>query len=268
MQGRATDRIAKISVRLPDSIMDVSSFVVRGDNHVAVIDSLMRPADIGAVSQASFIIYTHADWDHCWGSSHLPHALVVAHHSAYARLASDDARLQLSRRIAMAPDFFVNSSISLPQITFSDQMTIDLGGLSLRLSHLPGHTRDSIVVHIPEIHTLVVGDAWEAPVPWINEPGYSRQWSSGLRQLALTGVKRVLSSHSEEASVDDLLQTADYIDKLHHDISGLLSQGYTEEEIQQELPLFRYLKQDLDQTFQALHGSNLAAITTEILSAR
>lgn len=53
--------------------------------------------------------------------------------------------------------------IPLPDITYTDQVTMDLGGVSCLIEHVGGdHAYDSSVVYIPEEKVLFAGDAMYA----------------------------------------------------------------------------------------------------------
>ena len=50
--------------------------------------------------------------------------------------------------------------VSLPDITFSTSMTIDLGGVTCLLEHRDSpHTRDAVFIHVKEDSVLIGGDA-------------------------------------------------------------------------------------------------------------
>jgi glyoxylase-like metal-dependent hydrolase (beta-lactamase superfamily II) len=69
-------------------------------------------------------------------------------------------------------------------------MQVDLGGFTLHLHHLPGHTSDAILIHMPDHDLILAGDTVEVPVPYLNEHGQIRDWAEALRRWERSGVKQ------------------------------------------------------------------------------
>jgi glyoxylase-like metal-dependent hydrolase (beta-lactamase superfamily II) len=65
------------------------------------------------------------------------------------------------------PDLFGDVVMTKPTMTFGDELWIDGGDLTLHLFPTPGHTPDHIAIFIPQISTLLAGDAAEIPFPII-----------------------------------------------------------------------------------------------------
>ena len=68
-------------------------------------------------------------------------------------------------------------------MTFNSRLFLDLGGVTLELRHLPGHTSDCIVGWIPEWGVLLGGDAIETPLPVVNSEALLGGWLSALQDL-------------------------------------------------------------------------------------
>jgi glyoxylase-like metal-dependent hydrolase (beta-lactamase superfamily II) len=93
-------------------------------------------------------------------------------------------------------------------------MDLDLGGLTLSMHALPGHTADEIVVHLPEIGVLLAGDAAEWPIP-TTVVGPLRPWAAALREWAARAdVQTVVPSHGPVTNAQLLLDNAAYLDAL------------------------------------------------------
>jgi glyoxylase-like metal-dependent hydrolase (beta-lactamase superfamily II) len=65
------------------------------------------------------------------------------------------------------PDIFGDVAIAKPTLAFHSRFDIDGGDLTLHLFPTPGHKPDHISIFIPEISTLLAGDAAEIPYPII-----------------------------------------------------------------------------------------------------
>lgn len=256
-----------VDVELPGGGFSVGSFLIEGRNDRMVVDSLMRPRDMEPFVEASMVVYTHADWDHCWGSMGLPRAQIIGHEAARKRLLDTEAHSALKRWQERYPEFFQGAAIVPPSITFNDQLFIDLGGVTVNLSHCPGHTADSITIQIMEHDIMLVGDALEEPIPYTNELGYVRQWVKSLRSWSRSTVTKFYCSHSHNVlTTADVNCTALYFEWLLSDVEGLLRTGALQDEIIQRLPLTKYLGDA--STPAGAHALNIQKIIAELLGER
>ena len=108
------------------------------------------------------------------------------------------------------PDDFLDAVIAEPEtIRFTEcasgfeYLTEDLGGLLIRIIHVPGHTPGSIVIHVPEYRMLLTGDDWN-PCTWMWFPTSMRAdgWRDNMIRLigmlkneSGTDISTVLCSH-------------------------------------------------------------------------
>ena len=90
------------------------------------------------------------------------------------------------RKRAEAPDAYGQVELVAPTRTISTATNLDLGGVSLELHPLPGHTPDTLVGFISEWGTLLAGDAVEAPLPFLNEASPVASWVAGLEEWVET----------------------------------------------------------------------------------
>jgi cyclase len=161
------------------------------------------------------IVNSHADDDHSWGNSAFPTAVVVAHQECRARFFDeDDLPAQLERRRTEDAEEFGPVVLRPPDVTFSETMSIDAGGFTVVLAHLPGHKRDCIVAHVPELGLFLGGDTVEDPFPLLVD-GPRLSWASGLRKWAARGdVQIVVPSHGAVTGKGLLLKNAEYLEAL------------------------------------------------------
>lgn len=203
-----------------DADVTVCAAVVFGETVSAVVDTLIRPEDMMPVREMLaergrpiLVVNTHADWDHTWGNAAFPDTPIIAHRLCRAVMLTEGQRT-LEEKRATEPKRFRGVTIVPPTITFSAFMDIDLGGLTLSIHHLPGHTADEAVVHIPEASVLLAGDAAEWPIPTTDD-GPLRSWADTLRQWALRGdVHTVVPSHGPVSDAQLLRDNAQYLDAL------------------------------------------------------
>jgi glyoxylase-like metal-dependent hydrolase (beta-lactamase superfamily II) len=171
---------------------EVRSAVVRGRNRVVIWDTLARPADMGGVAGTAgdlpvSVVYSHGDWDHVWGTGGIGRRWeeVVAHEECGSRFV-EEIPGTLAERRASAPEEYDGVTLVPPTRTFRERLDLDLGGVTLELHSLPGHTPDTIVGHLPEWGILLGGDAVEEPLPFLNAGVFLEEWADGLEGWAGT----------------------------------------------------------------------------------
>jgi len=201
--------------------ISVRGVLVVGERKAAVWDTLTHPRDVSALSailgdKPFYVVYSHADWDHCWGASGFKRPpLSVIGHDECRRRFQEDVPLTLSAMQISDPDQWGAVSLAPPAMTFNSRMYLDLGGVTLELHHLPGHTSDCIVGWIPEWGVLLGGDAIETPLPVVNSAPLLGAWLSALQAwAALPGLKRAIPSHGSTSGRRALDQTIDYLESL------------------------------------------------------
>lgn len=202
----------------------VRGAVIKGERQAVVWDTLTHPRDVSALGdilgdKPFFVVYSHADWGHCWGTSGFkrPPLAVVGHAECRRRFEDDVPETLDSRRIAQ-PGAWTAVRLTPPNLTFDSRMNLDLGGVTLELHHLPGHTSDCIVAWIPEWGVLLGGDVIETPLPVVNNEPLLGAWLSALEAWAArTDLKRSIPSHGSINGREALDQTVAYLQSLTGD---------------------------------------------------
>ncbi len=196
---------------------DVRSVLLLGTSRVVVWDTLAHPRQMEPVRDLvgglpRVVVYSHADWDHAWGTCGLVGVEeVVAHEAALARFGGDVSE-ELARRQASDAAAWGAVRLVPPTRTFTDGFTMDLGGLTLELYALPGHTPDSIVGLVPEWGVLLAGDAVETPLPFVNDADAVDGWVASLeRWSGDERVKIVVPSHGSVGGSESIERTAAYL---------------------------------------------------------
>ncbi len=199
----------------------VTGTVVVGQQRVAIIDTLSCPADMQPVMDLlrrvglpPVVVNTHADWDHAWGNAAFPEAAIVGHRLCRQRLLDPAAGQLLREMQGQHPAWFGPVTLVPPSITFEHEVELDLGGVTVALRHLPGHTADCLVAHLPERGILLAGDCAEAPLPLIEDPSSIAPWARALRWWSEQGLRRVVLCHGGVAGPELLVDNARYLEGL------------------------------------------------------
>lgn len=203
-----------------DEEIAVCATVIFGETVSVVVDTLIRPEDMTPVREmlAShgrpvIVVNTHADWDHTWGNAAFPDTPIIAHRLCRAEMLTTGRRT-LAEKQAQEPERYRSVVIVPPTITFAEFMDIDLGGITLSIHHLPGHTVDESVVHLPELGVFLAGDAAEWPIP-TTDVGPLQPWAESLRMWAARDdITIVIPSHGPVEGIQLLRDNAAYLEAL------------------------------------------------------
>jgi len=210
-------------LQLPD--FAVRGAIITGAQHTVIWDSLSHPRDMQPVenllAQKNWaLVYSHADWDHVWGTCGLPHhgKPIIGHVDCLARFAQE-VPLELNEKKKLQPGQWDEVVLIPPTQTFTQEFSLDLGGLTLTLHHLPGHTRDCIVGFIPEWGVLLAGDTVETPLPVINADSPAETWIAELEKWEQNDrVQHVIPSHGRIGGRELLRQNIVYLQNLQNGV--------------------------------------------------
>lgn len=139
-----------------------------GDSGVLLIDTKMNEESMKQLfagmkkltdKPVAYLVNTHADGDHVRGNRYVPEsATIISHDNCREEFlhASRDGGASEWADPALAP--------FLPEITFSDRMTIHLGPETVELYHFGvGHTTGDTVVYFPKEKAAFIGDQYFSP---------------------------------------------------------------------------------------------------------
>jgi glyoxylase-like metal-dependent hydrolase (beta-lactamase superfamily II) len=219
---------------------DVRSAVLVGSERAVVWDTLAHPSQMAPVAGLVgdlpvTVVYSHADWDHAWGTGGLESAearesvppqptvgpqgrmrggrvqAVVAHQAAVVRFTTD-VPSELDARRRADPNLWSAVELVPPTETFDEYHVLALGGVTLALHALPGHTPDCIVGVVPEWGVLLAGDSVETPLPVVNDGGAVQGWTEALeRWRDEASVTRVIPSHGRLGGRELIAETLAYL---------------------------------------------------------
>ena len=141
-----------MQVTMYSSLSACNTFFIEAEREAIVdLGSLVVAAQL-PISEACCIILTHVHYDHtaALDKLDLQKGTVIMMHEADAQARESD--ISASQVFgARAPRFNVD-------ILLKDGMKIDLGDISLRVIHTPGHTPGSICLYEPRSKSLFSGD--------------------------------------------------------------------------------------------------------------
>lgn len=173
-----------------------------------------------------YLIYSHDHADHSSGGEvFADSAVVIAHERAKETILRQ-------RRPTAVPD-----------LTFSDRLTVELGGKKVVLIYLgKNHSNNSIVMRFPDEKVLFAVDF--VPVkslPFRDFPdGYIADWIESLRRLEKLDFDVLAPGHGKLGGKEDVRALRGYLEELRQRVQELLAQGKTAEEIKQSVRMEKY----------------------------
>jgi glyoxylase-like metal-dependent hydrolase (beta-lactamase superfamily II) len=151
------------------------SLIVDAGNSPAHAELLLGEVARLGLAPPMLLMLTHWHWDHVFGAERLglpglAHGETRRIVAALAELPWDDAaldaRVAAGTEIAFCRDMIraelpdrAGLRIRPPEVAFSDELSVDLGGLVCRLIHVGGdHSPDSSIVYVPSEGVAFLGD--------------------------------------------------------------------------------------------------------------
>ena len=151
------------------------SLIVDAGNSPAHARVLLEQMVVAGLPAPRFLALTHWHWDHWFGAAafdapaiaHVETSRILREQAAWEWSdAALDARVEQGVEIAFCRDMLKaelpdRSDLVLraPDVAFTGEVTIDLGGVTCRLIHVGGdHAADSVVVQVPDEKIVFLGD--------------------------------------------------------------------------------------------------------------
>jgi glyoxylase-like metal-dependent hydrolase (beta-lactamase superfamily II) len=174
-----------------------------------------------------YVIYSHDHADHISGGEVFKEAgaTIIAHENAKRAIIAE------SRPTAV------------PDITFSDHMTLELGGKSVELSYVGrNHSDNSIVMNFPAERTLFAVDFIPVKsLPFQNLPTwFIPDWMDSLAVVEAMDFDILAPGHGPLGDKSDVTAMRGYANDLYNAVLEQIRAGKTLEEAQEAITLDAY----------------------------
>ena len=133
----------------------------------------------------------------------------------------------------------------MPQITFSDQMTIELGGTVLELSYVGrNHSDNSIIMRFPKERVLFAVDFIPVEsVAFRDFPdAYIEDWIDSLQRVELMDFNILAPGHGPLGRKEHVYMFREYMQDLHGAVLQYAREGKSLEEMKTLIKLPKYEK--------------------------
>ena len=173
-----------------------------------------------------YLIYSHDHSDHISGGEVFADtALVIAHENAKAVILGE-------RRPTAVPD-----------LTFSDRLTVELGGKKVELLYLgKNHSDNSIVMRFPDERSLFAVDFIPVKsLPFRDFPdAYVDEWIESLKKAETLDFDILAPGHGELGRKENVRALRAYLEELREQVHGYLRDGKSVDEIKQLVKMDKY----------------------------
>lgn len=231
-----------------------SGFVVTEEG-VVVIDS-QGPSELALTLRSKirsvtdrpviYVINTHYHGDHTFGNQYFTEDLraIISHEATRELLIERDASHRDMFLKFFGPESLLDFKLTLPQVTFTDRLTLRAGEKTLELIHVPkAHTEGDIYVYLPDEKILFSGDLlYKGRLPFLNDGdslGAINAINAIEELLALEAV-RIVPGHGGLSTSDDADAYKGYLTDLRAEVKRLKESGKTLEEVKSGIRLPKY----------------------------
>jgi len=207
-------------------------------NHADILAQIKSVTD----KPLRYVINSHQHDDHAGGDMKmLPIAEVIAH---------KNVRANLSHIKQPYYEDTPGTPIGLPRVTFSDEMSVWLGGKEVRAKYFGrGHTSGDAVIYFPELRAVHTGDLFLGRPPGrggtqtpSRPPGaniyvdYAQggsflDWTKTLDGALTLDFDTVIPGHGPVSTKDDVVQFRNGVEAMRTRIAGMVKQGRSKDEV-------------------------------------
>jgi glyoxylase-like metal-dependent hydrolase (beta-lactamase superfamily II) len=186
-----------------------------------------------------YLVLSHYHAVRVLGASAFDAEVIVAHEITRALVAErgkEDWESEFARMPRLADGADSVPGLTWPTLTFSDRLTIDLGGDrgDLVLQYCGrGHTEGDIVAWLPRRQILFAGDLVEAEAALYTGDAFHREWaSSTLDRVAAFGAETLIGgrggvSRGADAVADAIGQTRHFLQVMIDQVGAVHERGGT-----------------------------------------
>jgi cyclase len=180
-----------------------------------------------------YVLNTHQHDDHAGGDlKMLPIAEVIAHRNARANL------------VDIKQPYYEDTpgtSIGLPRITFSDEISLHLGGREVRAKYFGrGHTSGDAVIYFPSLKVIHTGDLFlgrRAGAKGVNiyidyaQGGSFLDWTKTLDGLLTLDFDIAIPGHGPVSTKDDVVKFRSDVEAMRNRIAAMVRQGKSKDDV-------------------------------------
>jgi glyoxylase-like metal-dependent hydrolase (beta-lactamase superfamily II) len=208
--------VGENTTKISDHVWAIMGFpniaIVVGDRATLVVDTGMGPkngataarvaAKLAPGNQKLFLTTTHFHPEHAAGEPGFPSSTILIRNVLQQQEMDQHGQEimdRFSKMSAQNKDLLAGVSLRPPDVTFDNEATVDLGGVTVRLFWFgQAHTKGDELIFVEPDRTLVSGDVVQnKTMPGISDSGGTpATWLAVLDKIAGLNAAHVLPDHS------------------------------------------------------------------------
>jgi len=220
-----------------------NSGVIIGDRGVLIVDGQATPAHAEKVlakvrdltdKPIRSVVLTHFHADSALGSTGFEPGEVIASDLSRRMIetrGAEDIKVACERDPELFSDLPAGTGAVMPTMTIASSMSIDLGGMEVRLMHLGrGHTMGDLVVWVPASGVIYAGDlVQKSAVPFCGD-AHLTDWPRALDRITAFRPNALVPGRGQVASGAQAVATAiettrDYVTTLRDAAAACVEQS-------------------------------------------
>ena len=224
-----------------DTVDSNTTFLITRDG-VVVVDTRVTPNEAKQVLAEIrkrtdlpilYTINTHYHGDHTFGNQVFEgKGPIIAHESVRRNLFGGSGNDHLEYFKSKNIPGMDETVVTLPNLVFKEEMEIFVGGYSLRLMHVRGHTDGDVYIYIEQLKTLITGDLVSyKKIPSLKD-AYVEEWIAAMDLLGDFDAEIYIPGHGEPGGKPVLIAMKHYLLKLKEMILKQLEKGKSLKETQ------------------------------------
>lgn len=267
-----------VYVFISELYVEVAATVVITEKGAVIIDTAPFPQETQQIREFAlrhcpqgvrYVINTHHHADHIYGSYLFPEAELIAHRQCrqiLLKIGQESLSKAKAQTPALAP-----VQLRIPQLVFETEMLLRLGEKTIHLMHAPGHSPDSIMVHIREDKVLVASDV-VTPIPLIVR-GDIEELSKSLKLIKTLNLENIIQGHGGVLLRGEIEETVDsnvaYLRNIEKRVQSIVEKGQPKKALQRiSVESCGKSRIPLGGLAQRLHQANLEYLYNKMMAEK
>jgi glyoxylase-like metal-dependent hydrolase (beta-lactamase superfamily II) len=242
--------VSENPIKVSDHVWAIMGFpniaIVVGSRATLVVDTGLGPkngatvarvaAKLAPNNQKLFLTTTHFHPEHAAGEPGFPPGTILIRDAVQQQEMEKHGQEMIAMFSKFSPqnkDLLADVVLRLPDVTFDQEATVDLGGVTARLLWFGGaHTKGDELTFVEPDRTLISGDVVQnQTMPNIfGDGGTPASWLAVLEKVAALNVAHVLPDHSPPGDGSLVAAERDLISEIRTRALALKRQGISVDE--------------------------------------
>jgi glyoxylase-like metal-dependent hydrolase (beta-lactamase superfamily II) len=115
-------------------------------------------------------------------------------------------------------------------MTFSEKLRMDVGGITFELTHMPGHTKGDICIHLPQERVLFAGDSFTNRLQPSLAQCLPLEWIESLQKMEKVDSDFIVPGHGTVATKREVQEFRSFIEECIKRVREAIHKGMSKEE--------------------------------------